>query len=293
MDIVKKYYNKFESNLSATLRILMVVAVTAVLLVSIYNVVVGYFKSNAEANLETKVTGIDFNAAEELLFATQEKIEVDEKKEEAEEEEVPVDPRVQKIHSSIRLHFTDKKPNEEQFDDEERGLTPRMLEDLINYYGAGDYQIGQAPNNFPRVAQRKAVLPINDIEGCRLGASIPKISEDQQNQMVNQLVSFWKKAEKGTDEKKSKFMQIRSYSSRIQQIMVANDLFLCEFNKSLSELSVVNAKLEMEANEKATEGNLMIAAAVGIMNVMFKFFAAFAAVLLALILYRVEKSLRK
>ena len=290
MDIVKKYYNKFESNLSATLRILMVVAVTAVLLVSIYNVVIGYFKSNAEANLETKVTGIDFNAAEELLFATQEKIEVDEKKEEAEEEEVPVDPRVQKIHSSIRLHFTDKKPNEEQFDDEERGLTPRMLENLINYYGAGDYTIGLAPQNW---SSRQLVFPINEIEGCRVGARVPKLSEDQQKQMVDQLVSFWKKAEKGTDEKKSKFMQIRSYSGRIQQIMVANDLFLCEFNKSLSELSVVNAKLEMEANEKATEGNLMIAAAVGIMNVMFKFFAAFAAVLLALILYRVEKSLRK
>jgi hypothetical protein len=290
MDIVKKYYNKFESNLSATLRILMVVAVTAVLLVSIYNVVIGYFKSNAEANLETKVTGIDFNAAEELLFATQEKIEVDEKKEEAEEEEVPVDPRVQKIHSSIRLHFTDKKPNEEQFDDEERGLTPRMLENLINYYGAGDYTIGLAPQNW---SSRQLVFPINEIEGCRVGARVPKLSEDQQKQMVDQLVSFWRKAEKGTDEKKSKFMQIRSYSGRIQQIMVANDLFLCEFNKSLSELSVVNAKLEMEANEKATEGNLMIAAAVGIMNVMFKFFAAFAAVLLALILYRVEKSLRK
>jgi hypothetical protein len=290
MDIVKKYYNKFESNLSATLRILMVVAVTAVLLVSIYNVVIGYFKSNAEANLETKVTGIDFNAAEELLFATQEKIEVDEKKEEAEEEEVPVDPRVQKIHNSIRLHFTDKTPNEEQFDDEERGLTPRMLENLINYYGAGDYTIGLAPQNW---SSRQLVFPINEIEGCRVGARVPKLSEDQQKQMVDQLVSFWKKAEKGTDEKKSKFMQIRSYSGRIQQIMVANDLFLCEFNKSLSELSVVNAKLEMEANEKATEGNLMIAAAVGIMNVMFKFFAAFAAVLLALILYRVEKSLRK
>ena len=290
MDIVKKYYNKFESNLSATLRILMVVAVTAVLLVSIYNVVIGYFKSNAEANLESKVTGIDFSAAEELLFATQEKIEVDEKKEEAEEEEVPVDPRVQKIHSSIRLHFTDKQPNEEQFDDEERGLTPRMLENLINYYGAGDYEIGLAPQNW---SSRQLVFPINEIEGCRVGARVPKLSEDQQKQMVDQLVSFWKKAEKGTDEKKSKFMQIRSYSGRIQQIMVANDLFLCEFNKSLSELSVVNAKLEMEANEKATEGNLMIAAAVGIMNVMFKFFAAFAAVLLALILYRVEKSLRK
>lgn len=290
MDIVKKYYNKFESNLSATLRILMVVAVTVVLLVSIYNVVIGYFKSNAEANLETKVTGIDFNAAEELLFATQEKIEVDEKKEEAEEEEVPVDPRVQKIHSSIRLHFTDKKPNEEQFDDEERGLTPRMLENLINYYGAGNYEIGLAPQNW---SSRQLVFPINEIEGCRVGARVPKLSEDQQKQMVDQLVSFWKKAEKGTDERKSKFMQIRSYSGRIQQIMVANDLFLCEFNKSLSELSVVNAKLEMEANEKATEGNLMIAAAVGIMNVMFKFFAAFAAVLLALILYRVEKSLRK
>ena len=230
MDIVKKYYNKFESNLSATLRILMVVAVTAVLLVSIYNVVIGYFKSNAEANLETKVTGIDFSAAEELLFATQEKIEVDEKKEEAEEEEVPVDPRVQKIHSSIRLHFTDKKPNEEQFDDEERGLTPRMLENLINYYGAGDYTIGLAPQNW---SSRQLVFPINEIEGCRVGARVPKLSEDQQNQMVDQLVSFWKKAEKGTDEKKSKFMTIRSYSERIKGIMIANDLFLCSFTNSL------------------------------------------------------------
>lgn len=292
MDVVKKYYNKFESNLSATLRIIMVVAVTAVLLISIYNVVIGYFKSNAEASLETKVTGLDFNAAEELLFATQEKIEVDENKEEVEaEEEAPVDPRVQQIHSSIRLHFIDKKPNEEQFDDEERGVTPRMLEYLINYYGAGNYTIGTAPSEFPK--RKDLVFPINEIEGCRVGASVPKLSEDQQNQMVNQLVSFWTKAEKGTDEKKSKFMQTRNYSGRIQQIMLANDLFLCEFNNSLSELTVVNAKLEMEANEKATEGNLMIASAVGIMNVMFKFFAAFAAVLLTLILYRVEKSLRK
>ena len=117
-----------------------------------------------------------------------------------------------------------------------------MLENLINYYGAGDYEIGLAPQNW---SSRQLVFPINEIEGCRVGARVPKLSEDQQKQMVDQLVSFWKKAEKGTDEMKSKFMQIRSYSGRIQQIMVANDLFLCEFNKSLSELSVVNAKLEM------------------------------------------------
>ena len=220
---------------------------------------------------------LEFQEIEKIIFPPQVRVE---------EENFDIE----KIHNSIRLHFTDKKPNEEQFDDEERGLTPKMLENLINYYGSGDYTIGLAPQNWSSI---KLKFPINEIEGCRVGARVPKLSEDQQNQMVKQLVSFWKKAEKGTDEKKSKFMQIRSYSGRIQQIMVANDLFLCEFNKSLSELSVVNAKLEMEANEKATEGNLMIAAAVGIMNVMFKFFAAFAAVLLALILYRVEKSLRK
>ena len=70
-----------------------------------------------------------------------------------------------------------------------------MLENLINYYGAGDYTIGLAPQNW---SSRQLVFPINEIEGCRVGARVPKLSEDQQKQMVDQLVSFWKKAEKGT-----------------------------------------------------------------------------------------------
>jgi len=160
---------------------------------------------------------LEFQEIEKIIFPPQVRVE---------EENFDIE----KIHNSIRLHFTDKKPNEEQFDDEERGLTPRMLENLINYYGSGDYTIGLAPQNW---SSRQLVFPINEIEGCRVGARVPKLSEDQQKQMVDQLVSFWKKAEKGTDEKKSKFMQIRSYSGRIQQIMVANDLFLCSFTNSL------------------------------------------------------------
>ena len=58
-------------------------------------------------------------------------------------------------------------------------------------------------------------------------------------------------------------------------------------------MSDKNAELQAEANATALKGGMMIAAAGTIMNVMFKFFAAFALVLLTLILYRIEKSLRK
>ena len=122
---------------------------------------------------------------------------------------------------------------------------------------------------------------------------MPKLDEDQQDQLITQLIGFWKKAEQGTDEKKSKFMQIRDFDSRMAQVYAANDLFLCEFANSYYSLSDKNRELQAEADATSMKGGLMIAAAATIMNVMFKFFAAFALVLLTLILYRIEKSLRK
>jgi hypothetical protein len=177
-----------------------------------------FFSFILSISFHVKATEIlQFQEIEKIIFPPQVRVEVAEFD-------------IEEIHSSIRLHFTDKKPNEEQFDDEERGFTPKMLENLLNYYGSGDYTIGLAPQNW---SSRQLVFPINEIEGCKVGARVPKLSEDQQNQMVDQLVSFWKEAEKGTDEKKSEFMRIRSFSYRIQAIMVANDLFLCSFINSL------------------------------------------------------------
>jgi hypothetical protein len=88
-------------------------------------------------------------------------------------------------------------------------------------------------------------------------------------------------------------MQIRDFDARMAQIYAANDLFLCEFSNSYKSLSSKNRELQAEANATAVKGGVMINAAGTIMNVMFKFFATFALVLLTLILYRIEKSLRK
>ena len=292
MDIIKNIYGKLESSLSVTLRVSMVIAVTIVLLVALYNAIAGYINSGAEAKLETSVAGLDYRDAEELLFAKQEQVEVEEEDdEEADEEEVVVDPRIMQIHNSISLHFEDRKGNEDQFKDKEKGLQAKTLERIVGVYGSGIYSLGSfAAEQNPR---KSFVFPKNEIEGCVKGASIPQLNDDQQNQLISQLITFWKKAEQGTDEKKSKFMQIRDFDARMSQVYVANDLFLCEFANSYYSLSDKNRELEAEANATKLKGGMMIASAGAIMNVMFKFFAAFALVLLTLILYRIEKSLRK
>lgn len=291
MDIVKNIYAKLESSLSVTLRVSMVIAVTIVLIIALYNAVVGYINSGAEAKLETNVTGLDYRDAEELLFAQQEQVVIDEDEAEDEEEEVVVNPKILQMHKSISLHFDDRKPNTEQFKDDKKGLPAKTLEIIVGYYGSGNYRLGSFADN---QSDRKSFdFPVNDIDGCKKNATMPKLNQDQQNQLINQLINFWKKAEQGTDEKKSKFMQIRDFDSRMAQIYAANDLFLCQFANSYYSLSDRNKALIDEANKTSLKGGMMIAAAGSIMNVMFKFFAAFALVLLTLILYRIDKSLRK
>ena len=291
MDIIKNIYGKLESSLSVTLRVSLVFAVTIVLLIALYNAVVGYINSGAEAKLETDVSGLDYRDAEELLFAQQEQVVIEEEEEEAEEEEVVVDPRIVQMHKSISLHFDDRKPNSEQFKDEDRGLPAETLEVIVNFYGSGRYQLGTFA--FEQNPSKRFVFPKNEIKGCRQGVTMPQLDADQQNQLISQLISFWKKAEQGTDEKKSKFMQIRDFDARMSLVYAANDLFLCEFANSYYSLSDKNRVLQAEADATTLKGGMMIAAAGTIMNVMFKFFATFALVLLTLILYRIEKSLRK
>ena len=75
--------------------------------------------------------------------------------------------------------------------------------------------------------------------------------------------------------------------------MIANDLFLCGFANSKAELEAANNQRKSEADLENVAGIAMIVAAGGLLDVMFKFFAAFAVVFLSLILIRIEKALKE
>jgi hypothetical protein len=289
MDAIKNIYRKFEEKLSATLRVILVFAVALVLIASLYSFLVGTIKSQASEKLETRINGMQYVVAEEKLFAKQEQVveeEVDE--ENADEEEPSVDPQAVAMHNSISLHFTDEKANTEQFKDKERGLSSKQLEAILAFYATGNYKIGTLSRN----VSRTFILPDND-QICSVGQTIPKLNKNQSDQMKSQLVAFWKRAEQGTDEKKSKFMQVRRFDLRMANIYAANDLFLCGLSKSFAELEGKNSKIRADIAQEKLVGSAMIAAASMLLDTMFKFFAAFALVVLALILYRIEKSLRK
>ena len=289
MDAIKNIYRKFEEKLSVTLRVILVFAVALVLVASLYNFLVGTMKGKASAKLETRITGMEYVAVEEKLFAKQEKVvEEDEEGENEEEVEASVDPQAVAMHKSISLHFTDENANSDQFKDKERGLSSKTLESILGLYASGNYQIG----SLSRRASRTFIMPNND-QSCAIGQTIPRLNNDQTKQMKSQLVSFWKRAEQGTDEKKSKFMQVRRFDFRMANIYAANDLFLCGLSKSFSELAGKNNKIKADIAAEKRVGEGMVVAAGILMDVMFKFFAAFALVVLALILYRIEKSLRK
>lgn len=288
MDIIKNIYKKFEEKLSVTLRVILVFAVATVLVASLYSFLVGTMKTKSSANLETKITGMDYRTAEEQLFAKQEQVVEEEEGEAVEEEEATADPQVLAIHKSIALHFTDEKANTEQFKDKERGLSVKQLENVIQAYASGSYSLGLLSST----VSRSFVLPKNE-SNCRVGQTIPQLTKEQSDQMKTQLVSFWKRAEQGTEEKKSKFMQVRRYDLRMANIYAANDLFLCGFAASYNELEGKNNKIKADIQTEKLVGAGMVAGAGMLMDAMFKFFAAFALVVLALILYRIEKSLRK
>lgn len=288
MEVIKNIYKKFEEKLSVTLRVILVFAVATVLVASLYSFLVGTMKTQSSANLETKITGMDYRAAEEQLFAKQEQVVEEDESEVAEEEEASADPQAIAIHKSIALHFTDEKANTEQFKDKERGLSVKQLENVLQLYATGNYSLGLLSST----VSRSFVLPKNE-SGCRVGQTIPQLTKEQSDQMKTQLVSFWKRAEQGTEEKKSKFMQVRRYDLRMANIYAANDLFLCGFAASYSDLEGKNNKIKADVQAEKLVGAGMVAGAGMLMDAMFKFFAAFALVVLALILYRIEKSLRK
>jgi acetyl-CoA carboxylase carboxyltransferase component len=88
---------------------------------------------------------------------------------------------------------------------------------------------------------------------------MPQLTKEQSDQMKTQLVSFWKRAEQGTEEKKSKFMQVRRYDLRMANIYAANDLFLCGFAASYSDLEGKNNKIKADVQAEKLVGAGMVA----------------------------------
>ena len=280
MNTIEKFYQAFEEKVSRSMRVLLVVAVTGVLLTSLFMVIIGAVKNSKDATLETEVDGLEYDKAKEILFNKQIQVEEEEV---AVDEKKAIPSRILAIHKSIRKHFEDEKANREQFDDTNRGLTPEDLEGTVNFYASGIYEIGSLSG---------VPFPSNDI-GCREGQRFPQLNLDEYDQMLDGMVEFWKNAEFRTSNNASKFNSIKRYNARLGTVMIANDLFLCGFANSKAELEAANNQRKSEADLENVAGIAMIVAAGGLLDVMFKFFAAFAVVFLSLILIRIEKALKE
>lgn len=269
-----------EDKISRSMRILMVVSVAGVLVASIVMLLIGSVMSGKDPLIETEFDSLEYDKAEEILFAKQ--IQVENEEEVSANEKSIISTQILAIHKSIRKHFKDTKANIEQFDDIDRGMTPEALQRIISYYTSG-YNIGDLTST---------PFPKNDIN-CANGQFIPGLNEDEQDQMLDGMVEFWKNAESGTANNTSKFNSIKRYKARLDTVMTANDLFLCDFANSKVELEMANSEREIEAGLTNASGLAMISSVGVLLDVVFKFFAAFAVVFIALILIKIEKSLKK
>lgn len=283
MILVKKIYAIFEEKYSSTLRVLLVIATTGTLLVTGYLAVSGFIQSRTEANVVTDVDAAAFNTVEDILFEQQieELQEEDESEDDEEEQEKEFPAYVKTIHASIQKHFKDERANREMFKEEFKLET---LDQILNLMKAGRWQVGRSTGMY------QVDLPDNEW-GCLQGVNTTPMDDDQFEQFTDHMIKFWRAAERNTDTDSSQFNKTIDYFGRIGQIIAANDLLLCSFNASLNGLAEINMELEMEAQAKSMAGTAMIAAAGYGLDMLFKFFAAFSLVVIALILYRILKAL--
>ena len=281
--MVKKIYAIFEEKYSSTLRVLLVIATTGTLLVTGYLALSGFIQSRTEADVVTDVDAAAFNTVEDILFEQQieELQEEDESEEDEEEQEKEFPAYVKTIHASIQKHFKDERANREMFKEEFKLET---LDQILNLMKAGRWQVGRSTGMY------QVDLPDNEW-GCLQGVNTTPMDDDQFNQFTDHMIKFWRAAERNTDTDSSQFNKTIDYFGRIGQIVAANDLLLCSFNASLNGLAEMNMKLEIEAQAKSMAGTAMIAAAGYGLDMLFKFFAAFSLVVIALILYRILKAL--
>ena len=287
--MIKKLYKLFEEKYSGALRVLLVLTTLGTLLLAAYMSIDGLIKTRAIADKEDQVNAVAFSVVEDLLF--QEQIETLEEKEVKEEkkEEERVPEKIKAIHASMAKHFKDETANKEQF---EKFLKPTTLQGILELMKDGMWMIG---NNS---AGWQVDIPEDNEWNCAEGQTKPALTQTfaqdgQYSQLIDHMVSFWKSAEKGTDTNSSKFNMTVDFNGRLGQVIAANDLLLCSFHGSLDELDEINAKKQDEALEKQLEGMDQIGMVGDGLGVLFKFFAMFAAVVIALMLYRIQQTIRR
>ncbi len=287
--MIKKLYKLFEEKYSGALRVLLVLTTLGTLLLAAYMSIDGLIKTRAIADKEDQVNAVAFSVVEDLLF--QEQIETLEEKEVKEEkkEEERVPEKIKAIHASMAKHFKDETANKEQF---EKFLKPTTLQGILELMKDGMWMIG---NNS---AGWQVDIPEDNEWNCAEGQTKPALTQTfaqdgQYSQLIDHMVSFWKSAEKGTDTNSSKFNMTVDFNGRLGQVIAANDLLLCSFHGSLDELDEINAKKQDEALEKQLEGMDQIGMVGEGLGVLFKFFAMFAAVVIALMLYRIQQTIRR
>ena len=281
--MIQKFYKAFEEKYSSALRIILVLATLGTLLFTGFTAISGYFASRTEADLKTDVDATSFSVVEDLLFKeqTQEIEEEEEDGDEAEEKKVPE--YVKTIHTSIGKHFQDARDKKDLFKEE---FTPETLELILGLIKTGQWRVGNSGGGY------QIDLPENPWS-CIPGIRTTALNDQQFAQLITHLTTFWSNAEKGTDTDSSKFNKTIDFYGRMGQIISANDLIVCSFNTSLAGLDAENDAREMEAQGARMAGGMMIATAGTILDMLFKFFASFALVIIALMLYRIFVAVNK
>ena len=281
--MIQKFYKTFEEKYSSALRVLLVLATLGTLLFAGYTAMSGYIASRTEANLKTDVDATSFSVVEDLLFKKQiEEIEEEEEDgDEAEEKKVPE--YVKTIHTSIGKHFQDARDKKELFKEE---FTAETLELILGLIKTGQWKVGNSGGGY------QIDLPVNPWS-CIPGMRTTALNDQQFAQLITHLTTFWSNAEKGTDTNSSQFNKTIDFDGRLGQILSANDLMICSFNASLAGLDAENNAREMEAQGERMAGGIMIALAGSALDMLFKFFASFALVVIALILYRIFVTVNK
>ena len=313
--MVKKIFGFIEDYLSVVMRVVLTIAVSIILIYTLVTAVTGYMMSNKEPTVKTGANGADYSSIEELIFPKQVSVPDpdDEGIEDEEEVERVFDPKIEAIYESMRLHFTDERANRDQFKD---NFKLENLEAVIKRIAKGDYILGEKSRQaFPRTAECKSGDPFLEIsamneliegdmvddalasgfwdeESIKAWNDAAKQDERNYQRFLSQLANFWEDAEP-RGSLPSQYESITSYRQREATVWATNDLFLCGWIKSQKALDAENAKSAADAKAANDEGDRKLMTVGASLVAVFTFFAAFALVLLSIILVRIEKHLSK
>ena len=314
MNMVKKLFGFVEDYLSIVMRVVLTFAVSIILIYTLVTAVSGYMMSNKEPTVKTGANGASYSSIEELIFPKQ-VVKDDDDEEEDEEEEVErvFDPKIEAIYESMSLHFKDDRANRDQFKD---NFKLENLEAIVGSIAKGDYRLGSlSRSTFPRTSECNSgdsfpkISDMNDpIEGDMVAEALAspffteetidawndavKKDEREYQRFLSQLANFWEDAEpKGSLP--SQYESITSYRQREATVWATNDLFLCGWIKSQEALDEENAQSVADAKAANAEGDRKLMTVGASLVAVFTFFAAFALVLLSIVLVRIEKHLNK